>query len=210
MAERQEHMLTAAETEALARRLGQPASDPHGDPIPTAAGEVVLHEGRPLADLPVGATARITHIEDEPPEIYQTIVAAGLMPDMLVRLLEIQPTGILVLANGEQHRLPAGAAANIAVLPVALEPPIEAPAGAPLHALLVGERGEVLRLSPRCHGAERRRMLDLGILPGTVIEAVMKSPSGDPTAYRIRDALIALRKEQADLIRIARPIEERR
>jgi Fe2+ transport system protein FeoA len=31
----------------------------------------------------------------------------------------------------------------------------------------------------------------------------MISPSGDPTAYRIRGALIALRKEQADLIYIA-------
>ena len=53
-------------------------------------------------------------------------------------------------------------------------------------------------------GAERRRMLDLGILPGTEIEVVMKSPMGDPTAYRIRDAVIALRKEQAELIRINR------
>jgi Fe2+ transport system protein FeoA len=44
--------------------------------------------------------------------------------------------------------------------------------------------------------------MDLGILPGTRIEAEMTSPSGDPTAYRIRDALIALRREQADLIRI--------
>ena len=51
-------------------------------------------------------------------------------------------------------------------------------------------------------GAERRRMLDLGILPGTEIEVVMKSPMGDPTAYRIRDAVIALRKEQAALIKI--------
>ena len=45
-------------------------------------------------------------------------------------------------------------------------------------------------------------MMDLGILPGTVIQAEMDSPSGDPTAYRIRGALIALRDDQADLIRI--------
>jgi Fe2+ transport system protein FeoA len=46
--------------------------------------------------------------------------------------------------------------------------------------------------------------MDLGILPGTVVAAEMASPGGDPTAYRIRDALIALREEQAQLINIAR------
>jgi Fe2+ transport system protein FeoA len=51
-------------------------------------------------------------------------------------------------------------------------------------------------------GPERRRMLDLGILPGTRVEVVMKSPLGDPTAYRIRDSVVALRAEQARQIRI--------
>jgi len=50
--------------------------------------------------------------------------------------------------------------------------------------------------------AERRRMLDLGILPGTVIETVMSSPLGDPVAYRIRNAVVALRREQAELIEV--------
>ena len=49
---------------------------------------------------------------------------------------------------------------------------------------------------------ERRRMVDLGILPGTRIENVMPSPLGDPIAYRIRNAVIALRSEQAKLIEI--------
>lgn len=50
--------------------------------------------------------------------------------------------------------------------------------------------------------AERRRMVDLGILPGTRIENVMPSPLGDPIAYRVRSAVIALRSEQAKLIEI--------
>ncbi len=49
---------------------------------------------------------------------------------------------------------------------------------------------------------ERRRLLDLGILPGTKIENVMPSPLGDPIAYRIRDSVVALRREQARLIEI--------
>lgn len=49
---------------------------------------------------------------------------------------------------------------------------------------------------------ERRRLFDLGILPGTRIENVMPSPLGDPVAYRVRNAVVALRREQARLIEI--------
>ena len=73
-----------------------------------------------------------------------------------------------------------------------------------LSVLKLGDVGRVVEISPRCVGAARRRFLDLGILPGTLIRAEMVSPGGDPTAYRIRGALIGLRQEQADLIGIAR------
>ena len=46
----------------------------------------------------------------------------------------------------------------------------------------------------------RRRLLDLGLVSGTKIVPVFKSPSGDPTAYEIRKTLIALRKEDSSLI----------
>ncbi len=50
--------------------------------------------------------------------------------------------------------------------------------------------------------AERRRLFDLGVLPGTKIENVMLSPLGDPVAYRIRSSVIALRCEQTKLIEV--------
>ena len=62
-----------------------------------------------------------------------------------------------------------------------------------LDQLNVGDSGQVVRLD--AHGSVRKRMLDLGIVDGTRIEAVQKSPSGDPVAYFIRGALIALWKE---------------
>ena len=49
----------------------------------------------------------------------------------------------------------------------------------------------------------RRRLLDLGFVPGTEVVAETKSPGGDPVAYRIRGTLIAVRREQASLIRIS-------
>lgn len=45
------------------------------------------------------------------------------------------------------------------------------------------------------YGSVRRRLQDLGLIEGTKIECVLKSPSGDPTAYLIRGAVIALRSE---------------
>ena len=55
--------------------------------------------------------------------------------------------------------------------------------------------------------------MDLGVLPGTKISHEMSSMAGDPVAYRIRDAVIALRKSQADLIYInpqnAKTMEEK-
>ncbi|MCL2350722.1 MAG: ferrous iron transport protein A [Defluviitaleaceae bacterium] len=46
-------------------------------------------------------------------------------------------------------------------------------------------------------GAIYQRLGDLGITPGTKIECVQKSPLGDPVAYMVRGAVIALRSETA-------------
>lgn len=49
-------------------------------------------------------------------------------------------------------------------------------------------------------GQARRRMLDLGIVDGTKIEPLYKSPSGNPVAYLIRGAVIALRSDVSNKI----------
>lgn len=64
--------------------------------------------------------------------------------------------------------------------------------------LPIDTEGKVLNLN--CSGAIRRRLLDLGIVKGTLITPILKSPSGDPTAFFIRGSTIALRKEDASLI----------
>lgn len=53
-----------------------------------------------------------------------------------------------------------------------------------------------------CNGNIRRRLLDLGLVKGTKITPVFKSPSGDPIAFEIRKTLIALRKEDSKLINL--------
>jgi len=54
----------------------------------------------------------------------------------------------------------------------------------------------------QAEGITRRRILDLGLIPGTRVEALRVSPGGDPKAFRIRGAVIAFRKEDAHQIQI--------
>ncbi|HOQ06308.1 MAG TPA: FeoA family protein [Clostridiales bacterium] len=68
----------------------------------------------------------------------------------------------------------------------------------PLHLIPCGRKARVMKLVST--GNERRRMLDLGLIAGTSVESLLKSPSGDPTAYEIRGAVIALRSEEASKI----------
>lgn len=51
-------------------------------------------------------------------------------------------------------------------------------------------------------GSQRRRLMDLGVLPGVEIVAQGTSPLGDPTAYLVRGSVIALRRVQARGIHI--------
>jgi Fe2+ transport system protein FeoA len=69
-----------------------------------------------------------------------------------------------------------------------------------LDQLELGKIATVTRVTST--GANRRRLMDLGILPGTQIQAELKSPLSDPVAYRVREALIALRREQAREVEI--------
>ncbi|MFZ7134029.1 MAG: FeoA family protein [Eubacteriales bacterium] len=67
-----------------------------------------------------------------------------------------------------------------------------------LNQLPVGEFGKVKKLI--VDGNVRRRMLDLGLIYDTIVESLRKSPAGDPIAYEIRGAVIALRSEEASKI----------
>lgn len=68
----------------------------------------------------------------------------------------------------------------------------------PLNDLSLGETCKVNLLI--AEGIIRRRFLDLGLINGTEVKALAKSPSGDPVAYLIRGAVIALRSEDASKI----------
>lgn len=71
-----------------------------------------------------------------------------------------------------------------------------------MNSLAPGEAatvGEILHT-----GDMRRRLQDIGLIRGTTVECVGRSPLGDPAAFRIRGAIIALRDSDTALIGITR------
>lgn len=202
-----EHSLTPEVVDDLSAQLGYPRYDPHGDPIPTASGAIGDHGGQPLTKSMAESTARIVHLEDEPEVVYAQLVAEGLYPGQVVRIIESTPKRVRFWTNGNEHILAPIVASNISVTPLTRRERVDSEdeAGqARLSTLQLGETAEVVAISHASRGADRRRLLDLGIVPGTKITAETRSPSGDPTAYIIRGALIALRKKQAEMIKIRR------
>lgn len=69
-----------------------------------------------------------------------------------------------------------------------------------LSNLAPGTRGIILGVKGR--GMARRRLLDLGFVPGTEITMVKHAPSGDPVEVRLRGYGVALRRSSSDMVEV--------
>jgi DtxR family Mn-dependent transcriptional regulator len=202
-----EHHITPEAANKLAAQMGNPVFDPHGDPIPSAKGEFPAHRGQPLSTLQEGDIAMILHVEDEPRTIYEQLVALGLYPGMQVYVLDVADKKITFAANGEECILTSLFATSITVELQPEQVPMPQKYEL-LSGLDIGEQAKILAISPTCRGLQRRRLMDLGIVPGTIVSAEIRSASGDPVGYRIKGATIAIRKTQSDLIFVTKDIKE--
>lgn len=195
-AHRREHSLTEAQLDALDAALGHPTRDPHGDFIPTREGSLPKAEGMPLTAWQADHPARIVHLEDEPAIAFEQILAAGLRLGQTIRILERTPQR-LVLSDGEnEYRLAPTVAANVTVAALPESELLKREA-VPLVELAHAQKAEIVTLDEAVQGFTRRRFLDLGLTPGTIIYPELQNFFGDPRAYRVRGTLIALRKDQA-------------
>ncbi len=198
-AERMEHALTPAEADALESRLGHPRWDPHGDPIPTSAGDIPPRRGMALTGAEVGDTVEIVHLEDEPRAIYARLLAHGMAPGGRLEVVEKSEHLVRVRGDGREWTLDPVAARNVSVRALPAGEKARVTVGS-LADLEPGETARVVAISSACQGTQRRRLLDLGVVRGTDVTAEFASAVGDPIAYRIRGAVIALRREQASWI----------
>jgi DtxR family Mn-dependent transcriptional regulator len=90
-AERLEHAVSDDLIERMAAALGDPRYDPHGDPIPTATGDIEEAELVTLADAPVGASLELRQVGTQDAARLRYFAEQGLMPGVRVSITERQP-----------------------------------------------------------------------------------------------------------------------
>ena len=95
-AERLEHAVSETMIERMASALGNPAVDPHGDPIPSADGSIHELASTALSDVPVGETVEIQRVHESQPERLRYIASLGLRPGVQVTVVDRQPFDDLV------------------------------------------------------------------------------------------------------------------
>ena len=106
-AELLEHAVSDTFIERMAAKLGNPQRDPHGDPIPTADGTVLLPEAHLLGELDPGHTGRITRISDENPDLLRYLSAEEIDLDAEVEVVGRKPFGgalVVRISNAGRKR----------------------------------------------------------------------------------------------------------
>jgi DtxR family Mn-dependent transcriptional regulator len=87
---------------------------PHGNPIPTASGEVHLPSATPLADLETNATATVACISPESGALLSYLAARGIVPGAKIRIAARDPYGgFLQVRVGKRSRFGRGGAAHV-------------------------------------------------------------------------------------------------
>jgi DtxR family Mn-dependent transcriptional regulator len=92
-AELLEHAVSDTFIERMASKLGNPARDPHGDPIPAADGSVLVPAAHRMSELDDGHTGRIIRISDDNPALLRYLAAEEIDLDAEVEVLGRRPFG---------------------------------------------------------------------------------------------------------------------
>ena len=119
-AELLEHAWSDRLVERLDAFLGHPQADPHGDPIPSAAGRIAAQAVRPLSELAPGATATVVRIMRQDAEFLHFLNAAGLRPGRSLRVKRrdtIADLMVIKLKGGREASLGGKAARHLLVEP---------------------------------------------------------------------------------------------
>lgn len=90
-AEALEHSVSDRFVEAIARKLGEPSYDPHGDPIPNLDGIMQERTLQPLSSLRVNARARIRRFIMDDPAMLRNTQERGLMMGVTLEVVERDP-----------------------------------------------------------------------------------------------------------------------
>lgn len=79
-AEELEHAMSDKLIEKMDEYLGRPTVDPHGDPIPTASGQIESQDATALSQMPTGSRVQIARIDNQDPAFLKYADDHGLRP----------------------------------------------------------------------------------------------------------------------------------
>ncbi|MEY2882122.1 MAG: hypothetical protein RLZZ15_4502 [Verrucomicrobiota bacterium] len=119
-AEQLEHAISDAVLDRLDALLGHPATDPHGDPIPTRQGKLDSQVYATLATGPVERPLRIVRVTEQSAEFLHFAEAHGLLPGTALRVTGRNLAAGLVTVKktaGRPVTLSVAAAGQILVAP---------------------------------------------------------------------------------------------
>ncbi len=127
-AEQLEHAISDAFVDRMDALLEHPTEDPHGDPIPNKAGEVVVPSSQPLSTLLPGQQAVVQRVSDDQPDLLRYLASLGLVPGTLVRVEAVAPYGgVYTVRIGEQtHAIGDVVTQAVLVRPATPDPVSEA------------------------------------------------------------------------------------
>ena len=102
-----EHYLSEELERRIADKLGNPALDPHGDPIPSAQLDLAADRTTALAKLEPGQVATFARVSDSDPAMLRYLAERGIRPGARLEVTGAQPFGgpLFVSVRGQQHAL---------------------------------------------------------------------------------------------------------
>ena len=121
-AERLEHAVSDKFTERLAKLLGHPNRDPHGDLIPAADGTFASERSKPLSETEAGQRVHIIRVSDESASVLNHLGERGLIPGRVLRVKEVRSLdGVVTVEDegGDEHPLGEALARAIFVQAIA-------------------------------------------------------------------------------------------
>ena len=189
--------------------LGHPQVNPRGEPIPLADGSIAARPLVPLAALSTGQRGHVVRCDVEEETTLAFLAEYWVRPGAALTVMAATDDGLLVQVGDKTISLAR-------VLAEAVQVDTEAIAITPtqpisneeqemqtqtlidqvsLDKLSPGQQGVVVRVGGK--GPARRRMMDMGLVPGSEVKVVRVAPLGDPIEFEVKGYSLSLRKSEA-------------
>jgi DtxR family Mn-dependent transcriptional regulator len=207
-----EHATPDRVADRLDAFLSYPAVNPQGEPIPRPEGILPTCMVVPIPDLDAGGQGHIVQCQVGEP-VRVALDAQGIRPGASVHLLASSEQSVLLQVDGAPISLARTLADKVLAEPVGedngaectmqpilqpqptAETPVPSSQQVTLDTLKAGQRGIVVRVKGK--GPARRRMMDMGLVPGAEVKAVRAAPFGDPIEFQVKGYSLSLRKTEA-------------